>query len=127
MITYNKVINAGKGLKKISDLDIKIREAIALSKLIKKLDEESVFYFEQREKICRDCGVFDKEKDAYFIPEENRETVRKKMNELDNTEVEFGEKLKINVSEGTTIDALSLILCEDFVEFIIEGDIENGN
>ena len=126
MVTYESIIKAGEGLKKIATLDLKIGQAIRLSKLIKKLGEESVYYFEQRNRLCAQFGKYEPEKDAYFIPEENRKALAEKMTELNEETVDVGEKLKIAVPDGAVIDAVSLLLAEDFIEFVFEEDKENG-
>ncbi len=121
MATYKEIITAKEGLRKISSMDLKIKDAIKVSKLIKKLDEEVVVFYELREKICKKYGQLDEEKQQYFIPKENRETVNEKMTELESTEADIGERISVDVNEDMRIDATSLILCEAFIDFVFEG------
>ena len=121
MATYKEIITASTGIRKVSKIDLKIKDAVNVSKLIKKLDSEMVVFYELREKICKKYGQLDEEKQQYFIPPENREKVNEQMKELEVTEVDTGEKIKITVEDDMRIDAASVSLCEPFIDFDFEG------
>lgn len=122
MITYKNIITSAQGMRKIASLDLKIKQAIELSKLIKKLDEESQYYYEQREKILQKYGEYEEEKDSYRIAQENRETAMNKLKELDELSVEIGERLKISVSCDMKLDTATVIMTEELVEFVFEEE-----
>lgn len=126
MATYKSIITATEGMKKITGLNLKIRQAIALTKLINRMSEEAAVYFSLREQILQKYGDYEEEKSSYYIPEENRKTVNSLLKELDEETIQL-DKVKLNVSEDTEIDALTVMTTEDFVEFIFEEDEENGS
>lgn len=126
MATYKSIITATEGMKKITGLNLKIRQAIALTKLINRMSEEAAVYFSLREQILQKYGNYEEEKSSYYIPEENRKTVNSLLKELDEETIQL-DKVKLNVSEDTEIDALTVMTTEDFVEFIFEEDEENGS
>lgn len=126
MATYKSIITATEGMKKITGLNLKIRQAIALTKLINRMSEETAVYFSLREQILQKYGDYEEEKSSYYIPEENRKTVNSLLKELDEETIQL-DKVKLNVSEDTEIDALTVMTTEDFVEFIFEEDEENGS
>ena len=126
MATYKSIITATEGMKKITGLNLKIRQAIALTKLINRMSEEAAVYFSLREQIHQKYGNYEEEKSSYYIPEENRKTVNSLLKELDEETIQL-DKVKLNVSEDTEIDALTVMTTEDFVEFIFEEDEENGS
>lgn len=126
MATYKSIITATEGMKKITGLNLKIRQAIALTKLINRMSEEAAVYFSLREQILQKYGNYEEEKSSYYIPEENRKTVNSLLKELDEETIQL-DKVKLNVSEDTEIDALTVMTTEDFVEFVFEEDEENGS
>lgn len=121
MITYKDIITAAQGIRNISKLNLKISEAVKLAKLIKKLDEEAELYYELRQKLCKQYGEYEAEKDRYYIPDENREEMNSKLRELDNTEVSI-EKLKLSVDGETKLDTVTLISVENIIEIIVDEE-----
>lgn len=96
--TYKQIIEAKGGLAKLLDKQLKPSEAIALARLVKKLNAELELFGEQQKKI-----VLDKGKDT-----------EKRLAELLAVAVDIdSDKAVLTVNE---IDAGTILATEPFVE-----------
>ncbi len=75
------IINALPALQKIANKDLTIKTLYRVKKLMERLDKEIEFYNSERNKAIEQlCKPDDGAK--YIIPDENREELNKRMQEL---------------------------------------------
>lgn len=97
-----------KTITEFTQEKIKISEAIALSKLIRTIEDEIKIYEKVRDKILKDFNVLSVENNIIKFEKETSDQVKsdfvKEINELLSTEFEI---TKVKLSEQT-IDSLTL-------------------
>ena len=115
-VTYNDIIRASSSMKKLIEKELPVKSAIALSRLIKKMNEEIEIFYEEQRKIVEKYGVINPETGAYKIREENQKDYADKMTELFALEVEI-DGGKIEIDGLGNIEASVILDTEPFVEF----------
>ncbi len=119
--TYGKITEAIEALGKLAKLDLRIAEAVKVSKLIAAVDSEMKTFNDVRLKLCEKYGKHN-EGGSYEIPDESKKEFAEEISELLETEVELpGEEIK--VQSQITIDAGSVLALAGLIDF--EGD-NNG-
>lgn len=127
MVKYSDVLGAIQGLKKIATLEISVKDAVRISRLLKSIEDELKIYNKQKKEICERYGELDDEKGVYNFREDTREAAIEKFCELDDTDVDFGDVIRIKATENIKLDAVTVLETEKFIEFDFgEGDV-NGN
>ena len=111
-VTYKKILDSIPALRKLTAMDFRVQEAVALAKLIKKLDAELKIYEELREKLKKEVKC-----EADFI---------KKVSELLEVECDEFEKVSLTLGNAMSIDAQTLLNSEDFAEITIEEVEDDG-
>lgn len=115
-VTYNDIIRASSSMKKLIEKELPVRSAIALSRLIKKIDEEIEIFSTEQKKIVEKYGVINQETGAFTIRKENQKDYADKMTELFAVTVEF-EGEKIGIDGLGNIEASVILDTEPFIEF----------
>lgn len=118
--TYGKITQAIEALGKLSKLDIKVSEAVRVSRLISAVDCEMKTFNEVRLKICEKYGKSG-ESGMYEFSEENGKKFSKELSELLETEVELSCD-EVKICSPITIDAASVISLSGFVDFKEENN-----
>lgn len=113
-MTYFNLLNAQEGIAKLSKEKLKVRDAVKVARLIKKLSEETELFNAQRQKILDEFG--EKSEDGYKIPEDKINDFNEVMTELLTTELE--EKYEaIEIESDVEISVNDLIAMEGFITF----------
>lgn len=115
-VTYNDIIRASSSMKKLCERELPVKSAIALSRLIKKLNAEiDIFSVEQR-KIVEKYGIINQETGEFKIREENQKDYADKMTELFALTVEIDSE-RIEIDGLCNIEAAVILDTEPFVTF----------
>ena len=110
-----KIINALPALQKLAGEDLTIKTLYRVSKLMQRLEKEIDFFNAERNKTIEELCV--KEKGAqYKIPEENREALDKRLEDLSNVDIEPEiEPTKISSDENMRLSYNDLKALEGLV------------
>lgn len=115
-VTYNDIIRASSSMKKLCERELPVKSAIALSRLIKKMNEEIEIFYEEQRKIVEKYGIINEETGEFKICEKNQKDYADKMTELFALEVEIdGEKIEIGGLGN--IETSVILNTEPFVTF----------
>ncbi|MBR3815134.1 MAG: hypothetical protein IKJ27_00235 [Clostridia bacterium] len=109
--TFKTILDSVPALQTLTKMSFRASEAVALSRLVKKLDGE--------------LKVFDNVRKNYEKKYENEELM-KHLNSLLGQECEEYEKITLTLSEDNSIDAATILNCEEFIDFVIKEDKDNG-
>ena len=114
-----QIVEARPSLQKLAAQDLSIKTLYKISKLLGKLDNELVFYSEQRNKILgKYCDIAGNQ---YVPREESIEELNAEMSELMDTEVECEIKeVAIDIDEDVKLSYNDLMALKGFVR--IEGE-----
>lgn len=103
--TFKEILTAKGGMQKLMELKLKPAQAIALARLVKKLDEELTLFQKEQLKLKRPDPDNLEESQLY----------EKELEELLDVTVEIdGDKVTLTVRE---IDAHTVLSTEPFVTF----------
>ena len=122
MITYKEITEAVPALKKIATVELGVRDAVKVAKLLKKVDGEMEIYRDLANKLCEKYGKLDEEKQCYHFEKEKMKEVTDAFKELDSIESENIGVIKIKLPEGVKVDAATIIGVEKFIEFDFEEE-----
>ena len=119
-----KIINALPALQKLAGEDLTIKTLYRVSKLMQRLEKEIDFFNAERNKTIEELCV--KEKGAqYKIPEENREALDKRLEDLSNVDIEpeieptkisSDENMRLSYNDLKALEGLVLIYDSDDAE-----------
>ena len=114
-----QVVDALPSLQKLAKQELSIQCLYKIQKLLGNLEQEVVFYNDQRSKILgKYCDIVDNQ---YVPKEENIEKLNKEMGELLNTEIECEVKeVAIGINEDVKMSYNDLVALKGFVR--IEGE-----
>ena len=114
-----QIVEALPSLQKLAAQDLSIKMLYKIDKLLGKLNDELVFYNDQRTKIFN--KYYDIVGNQYQPREENIEQLNAEMGELLDTEVECDIKeVVINVNEDVKLSYNDLVQLKGFIR--IEGE-----
>lgn len=110
------IIEALPALQKLASEDLTIKTLYKVKKLMERLDKEIEFYNSERNKAIEQlCKLEDGTK--YIIPDENREALNKRLQELSDVSVEPPiEPLVIFTDENIRLSYKDLKALEGIVE-----------
>ena len=119
-----KIINALPALQKLAGEDLTIKTLYRVSKLMQRLEKEIDFFNAERNKAIEELCV--KEKGAQCkIPEENREALDKRLEDLSNLDIEpeieptkisSDENMRLSYNDLKALEGLVLIYDSDDAE-----------
>ena len=109
-----QVIDAMPSLQKLAGQDLSIKKLYKVSKLLGNLDNEVVFYYEQRNKIMsKYCDVVG---DQYVPREENMDKLNAELGELLDTDIECEIKeVAIDTDEDVKLSYRDVVALNGFV------------
>ena len=110
-VTYKKILDSVPALRKLTTMDFRTAEAVSLARLIKKLDGEIKIFENVRKTLEK------KYKDDVFI---------KQLTDLLEQECEEYDKITLTLSKDGAIDAATILNSEEFVDFVIREEDDNG-
>lgn len=113
--TYERIARSIEALGKLSGLDLKIGEAVKVSKLITAVDGEMKIFNDLRLKLCEKYGKRG-ENGSYEFSKDNGKKFSEELTELLETEAELPLE-KFEIKSPITIDASSVIALSEFVGF----------
>lgn len=124
--TYKEIIGAKNALGKLLDKQLRVKEAIALARLVKALNEELELFGQEQRRILAGAKQVSEDGTTSPVSGEGKETsglpedVVRKLQELLDVEVEIdAEPVTVTVDE---IDAGTLLATEAFVIIKEAGD-----
>ena len=115
-VTYNDIIRASSSMKKLCERELPVKSAIALSRLVKKMNEEIEIFYKEQRKIVEKYGIVNEETGDFKICEKNQKDYADKMTELFALEVEIDSE-KIEIEGLGNIEAAVILDTEPFVTF----------
>jgi hypothetical protein len=115
-----QVVEARPSLQKLATQDLSIKTLYKISKLLGKLDEELVFYSEQRTKVLdKYCDIVGNQ---YVPREDDVAKLNAEMGELMDTDIEYEIKeVVINTDENIKLSYNDLVQLKGFVRI---GEVE---
>lgn len=122
LITYDRILSVKKTLEGLCEKPLMPRDAISLSRLIKKVNEELTFFEQQRLKLCEQYGKFDEKEGCFIFGEDNKNKFADELRELLLTEFEVGERLTVRLRDTADIDARTIYE----LDFLISFDLQEG-
>lgn len=115
-VTYNDILRASSSMKKLIERELPVRQAIALSRLIKKVNAEIEIFDGEQRKIVNKYAIVNQETGESRIPEAKQKDYNDAMTDLLGLSVEIdSEKIEIDGLEN--IEASVILNTEPFVEF----------
>lgn len=118
-ITLQDVFNAVPVAQKVSNMQLPVKTAYRLSKLLKKIHAEYKAIEEKRMALFKKWGVENADK-TYTVPKEKADEFHKEMDELlaSPSDIQF-QPVTVAMFEGTNLTASDII---NLGPFIIEAD-----
>lgn len=117
--TFGKILAAKDALHSLSQEKLPVGEAVALARLIRRLDEELRIFGEQRGKLLEEYGETTADGGVEIAPEK-RADFETELKALLDVAVEFdGDKLSITPQR---ISAAGILATEDFIDYQEEGN-----
>ena len=115
--TFGKIIGAREALQALSNERLEIKEAVALARLLRRLDEELRLFEAQRMKLLREFGT---EQDGGITIEDGKKAAfEERLRALLDVSVEIdGEKIGVTTDKTS---AATVLATEDFIDYK-EGD-----
>lgn len=115
-VTYNDILRASSSMKKLIERELPVKQAIALSRLIKKLNAEIEIFDGEQRKIVNKYAIVNQETGEGRIPGSKQKDYNDAMTDLLGVSVEIdSEKIEIDGLEN--IEASVILNTEPFVEF----------
>lgn len=115
-VTYNDILRASSSMKKLIERELPVRQAIALSRLIKKLNAEIEIFDGEQRKIVSKYAIVNQGTGESRIPESKQKDYNDAMTDLLGLSVEIdSEKIEIDGLEN--IEASVILNTEPFVDF----------
>ena len=115
-VTYNDIIRASGALKKLSEKELPIKQAIALSRLVKKLNGEIEIFSQEQRQLVEKYGIINQETGDFKIPVSKQKEYSDKMTELLTFQVEI-ETEKVEINSLDNIEAAVIMDTELFIDF----------
>ena len=114
-LTLGELLNGKPALEKLVNLEISIKAAYKLSRIIRKLNEELQNFEEQRQKLVNQYGE-PQENGNVIVTQENMEAFAKELNDLASLEIELDfEPVSLEELGDVKMKAAELMLIEKFV------------
>lgn len=116
-VKYSEIVSAKPALETLSKKDLTVKEAVALARLIKRLNSELEIFGQKQKEFCEKYGTLSEDGTQYrFDDLEKRASFEKSMAELLAFEVDF-EKEKICLKSDIRLPAVDVISLESFINF----------
>lgn len=113
--TYKQIVSSIESLGKLSKKELPMREAIALARLIKKLNGELEVFNDKQRELFKKYGTED-ESGGFKIEKECQADFSKEFDELLNVEIDIDAE-KAVIEKEIDVEAAIIIDTENFVEF----------
>lgn len=114
-ITLGELLNGKPALEKLVNLEISIKTAYKLSRIINKLNNELQNFEDQRQKLVSKYGE-PEENGNVIVTQENMEAFSNELNELINLEIELAyEPVSLEELGDVKMRASELMLIDKFV------------
>lgn len=118
-ITYSKLLDLQDALRSLSKNQYHAKQAIALARLIKRVDAEMELFDAQRLKICQTYGELDEQGADFKIPNLQRAEFAAAINDLLAVDVDIdGEPIALT-ADFVTAD--TILKTDGFIVFDQEG------
>ena len=116
-VKYSEIISAKPALETLSKKDLTVKEAVALARLIKRLNSELEIFGQKQKEFCEKYGTLSEDGTQYrFDDLEKRASFEKSMAELLAFEIDFEEE-KIRLKSDIKLPAADVIALEAFISF----------
>ncbi len=97
-----QLINSESSLRKLLETPLPVKVAYKISKLVNKIQPELTIFNEQRDKLIKELGEHDKEKDTYTVQPKNMAKFTEEITKLTEIEVDLG------FGEGKDVEKISV-------------------
>lgn len=114
-LTLGELLNGKPALEKLVNLEIGIKTAYKISRIIRKLNEELQHFEEQRQKLVTQYGE-PQENGNVIVTEENMEAFAQELNDLVALEIKLDfEAVSLDELGDVKMAPAELMLIEKFV------------
>ena len=119
-VKYKDLVFAMSALNKISELEMKVSDAVKVANLINIIRNELIPFEETKITLCKKYGRLEPDGQTYTIPEMNTSNFASEYNNLHETEIDFTSKPFV-ISTDIYIDAKSILAHDKFITFSNKG------
>lgn len=118
-IKLHTLVEAKEPLQNLSTKELPLKTSYKLAKAIKRINDELVFFEEERFKLCKKYGKFVEQNNTYEVEDANMPEFKKEYIELLNIEVELDCE-RVSLPDTISIKPIDLLVLDGLVE--IEED-----
>lgn len=115
-LKYFQIVQTREALDKLSKTKIKIKEAVEVARLIKKISQDLEIYEKQRIELCEKFGTKDEQKNIFTFSDEKLPKFIESMDELGEIETE-NDYVKVKINSDIELEAADVIKLENIVDF----------
>lgn len=129
-MTFNLLLMLSPILQKFSQIVLDVTISYPVYKILKEVQEELIFYRQEEEKLVETYAEGINEKgEVLFSNEGKKQMFLNEIEKLQNTEVTLkNSKIQIPLKsiEKIQLSPSDFYLLENIIDFVGEGNIENG-
>lgn len=118
-----QIINSESSLKKLLDTQLPVKVAYKISKIVNLIEPDLKIFNEQRDKLIKELGTHDKDKDIYTVEKVNLSKFADEIGKLTDIEVNLGfgqgkdlEKIKVDDLGDIKVAAADLVQLDWLLE-----------
>lgn len=115
-LKFFQITQSAEALKALSETKLKVKEAVEVARLLKKVSAELEIYEKQRIELCEKFGTKSEKDNCYQFSDENLPEFLKSMEELGEVETE-NDFEKVKILSQIELPATDVIKLENIVEF----------